>query len=90
MSLKFENINWEQFERLSEPQIEPILDASPVELKRPNFTTMKDLSTFLGQIEPVHVVLQNGVWQLATKQDEIETTPFLKGDRFEETPCGIY
>ena len=90
MSLKFENANWEQFERLSEPQIEPILEASPVELKRPNFTTIKDLSTFLGQIEPVHVVLQNGVWQLATKQDEIETTPFLKGDRFEETPCGIY
>ena len=90
MALNFENASWGQFEYLSEPQTEIISEALPVEANAPNFTTMQDLSKFLGQLEPLKVVLKNGVWRIATKQDEVEIQSFLKGDRFEETPCGIY
>lgn len=45
---------------------------------------------FWSQVQPPQVVLQNGVWQLVAIEKNDGETPFLKGDRFEETPCGIY
>ena len=68
---------------------EPLL-AAPIEVKPPKIANQADLSAFLGQIQPIQVVLQNGVWTFVTTQENYDASFFLKGDRFEETPCGIY
>ena len=91
MELKFAEGTFEQVPRREEAQIElePILSA-PIEVKSPKIATKDELSAFLGQIQPFQVVLQNGIWTFVKAEKDYSATAFLKGDRFEETPCGIY
>lgn len=91
MALKFGEATYESVVRREEAEVElePIL-AAPIEVKPPKIANQADLSAFLGHIQPIQVVLQNGVWNYVTAEKDYSATPFLKGDRFEETPCGIY
>lgn len=96
MALKFGEASFEQFDRREGEeslQIEPLLDGSNVELSSPNplkIANPDELASVWGVIEPVGVVLQNGVWTFVTAEKDHSATAFLKGDRFEETPCGIF
>lgn len=91
MALKFGEATYESIARSEEAKVElePLL-AAPIEVKPPKIANQADLSAFLGQIQPVQVVLENGGWKYVTAEKNYSATPFLKGDRFEETPCGIY
>ena len=91
MALKFGEATYESVARSEEAEVElePII-AAPIEVKPPKIANQADLSAFLGQIQPIQVVFQNGSWKYVTAEKDYSSTPFLKGDRFEETPCGIY
>lgn len=91
MALKFGEATYESIARSEEAKVElePLL-AAPIEVKPPKIANQADLSAFLGEIQPVQVVLRNGIWTLVRAEKDYSATAFLKGDRFEETPCGIY
>ena len=91
MALKFGEGTFEQIARYEElrTELEPIL-ATPIEVRTPKIAMKSELNAFLGQIEPYQVVLKNDVWTFVKAEKDYSATPFLKGDRFEETPCGIY
>lgn len=91
MALEFGEATFELLTIREEVSVkpEPLL-AAPIEVKSPKIANQADLSAFLGQIQPVQVVLQNGIWKYVTTQENYDASFFLKGDRFEETPCGIY
>ncbi|MBQ3445062.1 MAG: hypothetical protein IJG33_17685 [Selenomonadaceae bacterium] len=83
MALKFGEATFEQVTRREEAQteLEPLLEA-PIKVKIPKIATQADLTAFLGEIRPVQVVLQNGVWKYVTAEKDYSTTPFFKGRPF--------
>ena len=91
MALKFGDGNYEIVARSEEPRIEPeTILATPIEFKTPKVAMQEDLIAFSGQVQPTQVVLQNGSWTFVLTREDSDASSFLKGDRFEETPCGIY
>ena len=97
MALKFGEASFEQFERgegKENLQIEPLLDGSNVEVSSPNppkIANPDELTSCWGIIKPVGLVLQNGEWTFVSSHASyVADSLFLRGDRFEETPCGIF
>ena len=67
MALEFGEATFELLTIREEVSVkpEPLL-AAPIEVKSPKIANQADLSAFLGQIQPVQVVLQNGIWKYVT------------------------
>lgn len=93
MALKFGEGTYCQFvqQEQGELRTEPLLADLTVELKPPKIAKQDEAIPCYGQVEPVSVVLQNGTWTvvLNPKASEIPNF-FITGDRFEETPEGVY
>ena len=92
MALKFDEGTFEQIAQREEVQteLEPILANLHMEVNVPKIANREDLTKFFGRAQPLQVVLQNGMWKYVTAEKDYDAMPFLKGNRFEETPCGIY
>ena len=93
MALKFGEGTYGQFDQQEqgEPLTEPLLVESPSELMPPKIINPDEAIQCYGQVEPVSVVLQNGVWSVVSNPKAVEMPGFfITGDRFEETPEGVY
>ena len=93
MALKFGEGTYGQFDQQEqgEPLTEPLLVESPSELMPPKIINPDEAIQCYGQVEPVSVVLQNGVWSVVSNPKAVEISGFyITGDRFEETPEGVY
>ena len=92
MALKFDEGTFEQIAQREEVQteLEPILANLHMEVNVPKIANREDLTKFFGRAQPLQVVLQNGMWKYVTAEKDYDAMPFLKGNRFEETPCGIF
>ena len=93
MDLKFGEGTYGQFDQQEqgEPLTEPLLVESPSELMPPKIINPDEAIQCYGQVEPVSVVLQNGVWSVVSNPKAVEMPGFfITGDRFEETPEGVY
>lgn len=93
MALKFGEGTYGQFAKpeQKEARIEPLWADSTRELITPTIVTLEEADGYYGSVEPVSIVLQNGVWTVVSKLREMEATDFfIAGERFEETAEGIY
>ena len=93
MALKFGEGTYCQFvqQEQGELRTEPLLADLTVELKPPKIAKQDEAIPCYGQVEPVSVVLQNGTWTVVSNSKAGEMTGFfITGDRFEETPEGVF
>jgi len=93
MALKFGEGTYGQFaqQEQGEQRIEPLLAESTSELTPPKIINPDEAIQCYGQVEPVNIALKDGTWTVVSNSKAGEMTGFfITGDRFEETPEGIF